>query len=154
VINPGDTLVNSVTGEELTFLQTAASTNGEYVEIVAVVQPGGFVAAAHVHPSQSVLERTREIGLLRAVAAPAARCARMVRYEGVLTTLIGATLGLVLGVFLAGLTTAAIAGAQFSVPYVQLLVMCAVAYGLGVIAAVAPARRATRLNVVEALAFE
>jgi hypothetical protein len=53
VINPGDTLVNSVTGEELTFLQTAASTNGEYVEIVAVVQPGGFVAAAHVHPSQS-----------------------------------------------------------------------------------------------------
>jgi quercetin dioxygenase-like cupin family protein len=53
VINPGDTLVNSVTGEELTFLQTAASTNGEYVEIVAVVQPGGFVAAAHVHPNQS-----------------------------------------------------------------------------------------------------
>jgi quercetin dioxygenase-like cupin family protein len=53
VINPGDTLVNSVTGEELTFLQTAASTNGEYVEIVAVVQPGGFVAAAHVHPQQT-----------------------------------------------------------------------------------------------------
>jgi quercetin dioxygenase-like cupin family protein len=53
VINPGDTLVNSVTGEELTFLQTSASTNGEYVEIVAVVQPGGFVAAAHVHPNQT-----------------------------------------------------------------------------------------------------
>jgi quercetin dioxygenase-like cupin family protein len=53
VINPGDTLVNSVTGEELTFLQTAASTNGECVEVVCVVQPGGFVAAAHVHPQQS-----------------------------------------------------------------------------------------------------
>ena len=53
MINPGDTLVNSVTGEELTFLQTAASTNGEYVEVVAVVQPGGVVAAAHVHPKQS-----------------------------------------------------------------------------------------------------
>ena len=51
MINPGDTLVNSVTGEELTFLQTAASTNGEYVEVVAVVQPGGAVAAAHVHPT-------------------------------------------------------------------------------------------------------
>lgn len=53
MINPGDTLVNSVTGEELTFLQTAESTNGEYVEVVAVVQPGGAVAAAHVHPKQS-----------------------------------------------------------------------------------------------------
>ena len=102
----------------------------------------------------SVLERTREIGLLRAVGGSRRQVRRMVRYEGVLTTLIGATLGLALGVFLAGLTTAAIAGAQFSVPYVQLLVMCAVAYGLGVIAAVAPARRATRLNVVDALAFE
>ena len=53
MINPGDTLVNSVTGEELTFLQTAESTGGEYVEVVAVVQPGGAVAAAHVHPKQS-----------------------------------------------------------------------------------------------------
>ena len=53
MINPGDTLVNSVTGEELTFLQTAESTGGEYVEVVAVVQPGGAVAAAHVHPTQS-----------------------------------------------------------------------------------------------------
>ena len=53
MIYPGDTLVNSATGEELTFLQTAASTNGEYVEVVCVVQPGGAVAAAHVHPKQS-----------------------------------------------------------------------------------------------------
>ena len=53
MINPGDTLVNSVTGEELTFLQTSESTGGEYVEVVAVVQPGGAVAAAHVHPKQS-----------------------------------------------------------------------------------------------------
>ena len=53
MINPGDTLVNSATGEELTFLQTAASTNGEYVEVVCVVQPGGAVAAAHIHPRQS-----------------------------------------------------------------------------------------------------
>jgi mannose-6-phosphate isomerase-like protein (cupin superfamily) len=42
-----------VTGEELTFLQTAASTGGDYVELMCTVQPGGFVAAAHVHPSQS-----------------------------------------------------------------------------------------------------
>ena len=102
----------------------------------------------------SVLERTREIGLLRAVGASRRQVRRMVRTEGILTTLIGATLGLALGVFLAGLTTAAIEGAQFSVPYRQLLVMFLVAYVLGVIAAVAPARRATKLNVVDALAFE
>ena len=53
MINPGDTLVNSATGEELTFLETASSTNGEYVEVVCVVLPGGAVAAAHVHPKQS-----------------------------------------------------------------------------------------------------
>ena len=68
----------------------------------------------------SVLERTREIGLLRAVGSSRRQVRRMVRYEGVITTLIGATLGLALGVFLAGLTTAAIEGAQFSVPSGQL----------------------------------
>ena len=49
----------------------------------------------------SVLERTREIGLLRAVGGSRGQVRRMVRYEGVITTLIGATLGLALGVFLA-----------------------------------------------------
>ena len=102
----------------------------------------------------SVLERTREIGLLRAVGGSRRQVRRMVRYEGVITTLISATLGLALGVFLAGLTTAAIDGATFSVPTGQLAVMAIIAGVLGVIAAVAPARRATRLDVVDALAFE
>jgi quercetin dioxygenase-like cupin family protein len=53
VIHPGDTLINHVTGEELTFFETAASTDGEYVELMCTVRPGGFVAAAHIHPSQS-----------------------------------------------------------------------------------------------------
>jgi len=53
MIQPGDTLLNGVTGEELTFLETAASTGGEYVELMCTVRPGGFVAAAHIHPSQS-----------------------------------------------------------------------------------------------------
>ncbi|MDX6536763.1 MAG: hypothetical protein QOD37_1104 [Gaiellales bacterium] len=53
MINPGDTLFNTVTGEELTFFETAASTGGEYVELMCTVRPGGFVAAAHIHPSQS-----------------------------------------------------------------------------------------------------
>jgi quercetin dioxygenase-like cupin family protein len=53
MIKPGDTLFNHVTGEELTFFKTAASTDGEYVELMCTVRPGGFVAAAHIHPSQS-----------------------------------------------------------------------------------------------------
>jgi len=59
VIETGQTLVNPVTGEALRFLQTSRDTGGELVEIECIVQPGGFVAAAHVHPAQE--ERFRVI---------------------------------------------------------------------------------------------
>ena len=48
----GDTIENLVTGERIVFLQTASETDGELVVIETFVQPGGFVAAAHVHPHQ------------------------------------------------------------------------------------------------------
>jgi quercetin dioxygenase-like cupin family protein len=53
MIRTGDTIHNPVTGERITFLATAADTDGEAVVIETVVQPDGFVAAAHVHPSQT-----------------------------------------------------------------------------------------------------
>jgi quercetin dioxygenase-like cupin family protein len=53
MIRSGDTIQNPVTGERITFHQTSADTNGEAVVIECTVQPRGFVAAAHVHPSQS-----------------------------------------------------------------------------------------------------
>ena len=53
MINPGDTVVNPVTGERLTFLETSRQTDGEYCLIEATVRPNGFVAAKHVHPYQS-----------------------------------------------------------------------------------------------------
>jgi quercetin dioxygenase-like cupin family protein len=53
MIRTGDTIHNPVTGESITFLATSADTDGEAVVIETVVQPDGFVAAAHVHPSQS-----------------------------------------------------------------------------------------------------
>jgi mannose-6-phosphate isomerase-like protein (cupin superfamily) len=53
MISPGDQLVNPVTGERLVFHETSRTTNGEYVLVETYVQPGGFVAAAHVHPNQS-----------------------------------------------------------------------------------------------------
>ena len=53
MIRTGDTIHNPVTGERITFHATSADTNGEAVVIECTVQPDGFVAAAHVHPSQS-----------------------------------------------------------------------------------------------------
>src|SRR6266513_4343476 len=53
MIRSGDTIHNPVTGERITFHQTSADTSGEAVVIECTVQPDGFVAAAHVHPSQT-----------------------------------------------------------------------------------------------------
>jgi mannose-6-phosphate isomerase-like protein (cupin superfamily) len=53
MIRTGDTIENPITGERVTFLATSADTDGEAVVIETVVQPHGFVAAAHVHPGQS-----------------------------------------------------------------------------------------------------
>src|SRR6266705_1894360 len=53
MIRSGDTIHNPVTGERITFHQTSADTDGEAVVIECSVQPRGFVAAAHVHPSQT-----------------------------------------------------------------------------------------------------
>jgi mannose-6-phosphate isomerase-like protein (cupin superfamily) len=52
MIRAGDSIVNPVTGERLVFRQTSRETGGEAVVIETYVQPNGFVAAAHMHPSQ------------------------------------------------------------------------------------------------------
>ena len=53
MIRAGQHIVNPVTGERVTLLQTAAETNGEALVIETVVEPNGAVAAAHVHPYQA-----------------------------------------------------------------------------------------------------
>jgi putative ABC transport system permease protein len=80
----------------------------------------------------------------------------MVRHESIITALIGAALGLPLGVFLAALATKALSqfDVQLSIPVGQLVVFAAVAVIAGILAAVLPARRASRLNVLEALQYE
>jgi putative ABC transport system permease protein len=104
----------------------------------------------------SVFERTRELGMLRAVGMTRHQVARMVRQESVITALIGAALGLPLGVFLAALVTRALS--QYDVEFVPqwrtLIAFAIVAMIVGVIAAVLPARRASRLNVLRALQYE
>jgi quercetin dioxygenase-like cupin family protein len=53
MIRPGEQLVNPVTGEVMIFHETAAESSGERVRVETIVQPDGFVAAAHVHPAQT-----------------------------------------------------------------------------------------------------
>jgi putative ABC transport system permease protein len=104
----------------------------------------------------SVFERTREIGMLRAVGMSRRQLRRMIRHESIITALIGAALGLPLGVFLAAILTKALSseGVSFHVPFGQLSYFAYVAVIAGVWAAVLPARRASRLNVLNALQYE
>jgi putative ABC transport system permease protein len=102
----------------------------------------------------SITERTRELGMLRAIGTSRRQIRRMVRYESVITALIGGILGLVLGMVLAFLVTQAIDEFSVTVPVVPLLVVLVLAGLAGVLAAVLPARRASRLNVLDALAYE
>jgi putative ABC transport system permease protein len=104
----------------------------------------------------SILERTRELGMLRAVGMTRREVRKMVRHESVVIASIGAALGLPLGIFLAALVTRALKsqGIVFSVPGVTLLVMLLASTVAGVAAAILPARRASRLNILEALRYE
>src|SRR5919112_2748738 len=101
----------------------------------------------------SITERTRELGLLRAVGTTQRQVRRIVRYEAVITALIGGVLGIVLGAILAVLFTQPLDNFTLSIPVVTLLVMLVVAGIAGVGAAVLPARRAARLDVLDALAY-
>ena len=104
----------------------------------------------------AVFERTRELGMLRAVGMTRRQARRMIRQESVITALIGAALGLPLGVGLAALVTQSLSefGVSFSLPVGTLAVFTVVAILAGVLAAIAPARRAARLNVLNALQYE
>jgi putative ABC transport system permease protein len=104
----------------------------------------------------SIHERTRELGMLRAIGTSRRQVRRIVRYEAVITSLIGGLLGVALGLLLGAMTTVALSSEGFTlqVPIVSVLVFLIAAAVAGVLAAIPPARRASRLDVLESLAYE
>jgi putative ABC transport system permease protein len=102
----------------------------------------------------TVFERTREIGMLRAVGMTRRQTRRMIRHESVITALLGAALGIPVGLGLAALVDQALRGIPFAVPWGTVVVFVIAAIVVGLLAAIFPARRASRLNVLEALQYE
>jgi putative ABC transport system permease protein len=102
----------------------------------------------------TVFERTREIGMLRAVGMTRRQLRRMIRQESIVTALIGAALGIPVGVVLALMIGKAIEYPAFTIPVGTLVVFIIAAIIAGIVAAIFPARRAARLNVLAALQYE
>jgi len=102
----------------------------------------------------TVFERTRELGMLRAIGLSRRQTRRMIRHESVITALIGAALGIVVGLALAALLAVRLDFVSFALPVQQLVVFAIAAVVVGILAAIFPARRAARLNPLEALHYE
>ncbi len=102
----------------------------------------------------SIYERTREIGLLRAVGATRRQLRWIVRYESVITAVIGAVIGVAVGMVFGFLATRAVDGLGFVLPVAQIVIYLLAAVVCGVLAAILPARRAARLDVLQALQYE
>ncbi len=105
----------------------------------------------------SIHERTRELGLLRAVGLTRRQARSMVRWEAVIISVMGALFGVVIGILFGWALQQALAPQGFTelgIPGGQLVVYVLLATLLGVLFAILPARRAAKLNVLEAIAYE
>jgi putative ABC transport system permease protein len=105
----------------------------------------------------SIFERRRELGMLRAIGTSRRQVRQMIRYESIITALIGGVLGILFGIVIALILTAAAlsgSGFVFSIPVVTLIILFVLSGLAGLIAAAWPARRAARVNILEALATE
>ncbi|ARF78938.1 ABC transporter permease [Kitasatospora aureofaciens] len=105
--------------------------------------------------AMSVFERKREIGMLRAIGLDRSGIKRMVRLESVVISLFGAGIGLLLGCFIAwainGTLKSSLAGLTTVLPYGQLAVFLGLAGLVGLVAAIWPARRAAKLDILESI---
>ena len=105
----------------------------------------------------SVFERTRELGLLRAVGMSRRQARRMIRWEGGIVAVFGGLMGITVGVLFGWATVEIIPDnfvSSFSIPWGTLWIYLVIVAVAGLLAASIPARRASRLNVLEAISYE
>ncbi|CAB4926166.1 unannotated protein [freshwater metagenome] len=102
----------------------------------------------------SITERTAEIGMLRAIGTTQRQVRRIVRWEAVITALIGGITGAGLGILLSIVFTRPLDGFRLAIPVPTIIGLVLLSGAAGVLAAVLPARRAARLDVLKALAYE
>ena len=105
----------------------------------------------------SIFERIRELGLLRAVGATRAQLRSMIRWEAVIIAVLGAVLGLAVGVFFGWTIVRALSGqgiTEFTLPFGQLVLFVVAAALAGILAAVGPGRRAAKIDVLRAITTE
>jgi ABC-type antimicrobial peptide transport system permease subunit len=130
------------------------------------LSPDGAKAAAEValadFPNLDVRTKAEykdfvagQIGLLRAVGLSRGAVRAMIRWEAVIVSLIGAVVGLALGVFLGVVSVLSVPIVEtLSIPWISLIVFLLAAAAFGVLAAFLPARRAARLDILEAVRHE
>ena len=107
--------------------------------------------------SLSIHERTRELGLLRAVGMTRSQLRSAVRWEAVIISLLGTTVGIGIGLLVSWALVTSLGSfglSSFSLPIRSLAIVVLAAAGLGVVASIRPARRAARLDVLDAIGFE
>ncbi|HCS39648.1 MAG TPA: hypothetical protein DIW44_08690 [Anaerolineaceae bacterium] len=127
-----------------------------YIMVIMLAVPG-LIAMANTM-SINVIERTREIGMLRAVGATQTQVKRMVFAESVLLSALGTTMGILVGLFLSYLLVKAIGvigfKTDFYFPIMGIIASMVVGLVFGIIAAMVPARQAANTVIVEALQYE
>lgn len=104
----------------------------------------------------SIFERTREIGMLRAVGTTRRQLRAMIRWEAVITSIIGGVLGVLLGILFGWAVCKGLEsdGLVFVFPTAQIAIFLVLSIVAGVLAAILPARRAAKLDVLAALSYE
>jgi putative ABC transport system permease protein len=136
---------------------TFNATLGIFYALIAALAVPSLLALVNTL-AMSVLARTREIGMLRAVGATRRQVRRMVLAESLLLSVIGTVFGVVAGIWLGYALVAAMSNIgwpmPYSFPYLGILLTMVVGIVFGVLAALVPARSAARLDVVAALHHE
>lgn len=139
--------------------QVASQIDGLLIFVVILLMLAVFIALIGIVNTLalSIFERTRELGLLRAVGMARRQLKRMIRWESVIITILGAVLGLGVGAFFGWAAVSAMGDIgvdRLSFPAFRLSMFVVVAGLAGVVAAILPARRAAKLDVLDAIAHQ